>query len=41
MKRFLLTGGIILALAIAGLFVNFQFAPQTSHAQPACTNNCP
>ena len=35
MKRFLLACAIIAGLAAAGMFLNFQFAPLASYAQPA------
>jgi hypothetical protein len=41
MKKFLLACAIAAALAAAGIFVNFQFAPLASYAQPAPAPSSP
>jgi hypothetical protein len=38
MKKVLFACAIILGLAAAGVFVNLQFAPTASYAQPAPQN---
>jgi hypothetical protein len=35
MKKLLLASAVILGLAVAGMVVNFEFAPTASYAQPA------
>jgi hypothetical protein len=37
MKRFLIACAVIAGLAAAGMFLNFNFAPLASYAQPTQT----